>query len=306
MNNRLLSHNVNPQDLATTLAAIKNRIRQAGDKPHVTVQRQLQIVDELAQFEFGQFLLQHNGVNGYWTHYMTTYPWYGGKTGLSSNGKPLTAMEKFFLEKTMVVTQQRFEHFLKENQRAVKNNAKLACIPSGMMGELLYLDFSGIDQIELIGIDYDPETLEDAKQLAQKRNVTQWTKFLCKDAWHLAIENELDLISSNGLTIYEPDEAKIMALYQQFYNALVPNGILVTSFLTFSPMFADQCKWDMQKIDAETSLIQRIIFVDILEAKFNCYRSEEQIHEQLQTIGFKDIRFIYDEAKVFPTVVARK
>lgn len=37
-----------------------------------------------------------------------------------------------------------------------------------MMGELLYLAFTSIDNISLIGIDYDEKTLEDAKQLSQK------------------------------------------------------------------------------------------------------------------------------------------
>jgi SAM-dependent methyltransferase len=305
---RLLSHEVNPHSLITAVEKIKQRITQAGDKPDVTVARQLQLVDELAQFPFGQFLLQHQGINGYWTHYMTTHPWHGRKTGLNPQGKPFTPLEKFVLDRapTLLATQQRLMHFLRENQKAVKDGAKLACIPCGMMGELLYLDYSNISTIELYGFDRDPLTLQDARQLAQQKKLEQWIKLLERDAWHLNIHNELDLISSNGLNIYEPDDEKVIELYKGFHKALRADGVLVTSFLTLPPNYAEKCEWDMTKIEQEAALLQRIIFADILEAKCQCYRSAEQTTQQLKAAGFQNIHFYYDDAKIFPTVVARK
>lgn len=62
----------------------------------------------------------------------------------------------------------------------------------------------------------------------------------------------------------------------------------------------------MTKLNLADLLLQKIIFVDIMEAKFQCYRSSEQTHEQLKLAGFSDIQFIYDEAKLFPTVIATK
>ena len=80
MSDKLLSHSIHPEALQHTIEKIKNRIISQGDLPNVTVQKQLDLLDQLTQFDFGKFLLQHQGVNGYWTHYALTYPWFGMKT----------------------------------------------------------------------------------------------------------------------------------------------------------------------------------------------------------------------------------
>lgn len=305
---RTLSHEVNPANLAASISKIKDKIKHDGDKPYVTVERQLQIVDELAEFGFGQFLLQNQGINGYWTHYMLTHPWKGRKTGMNSDGQPFSKLEKILLDDMPVIraTQQRFEYFLAENQKAVRNGAKLACVPCGMMGELLYLNYAGVTAIDLIGIDIDPQTLSDAQELAQSKNLLPWSKLIVKDAWDLKAYNEFTLISSNGLTIYEPSDEKVTSLYKNFYNALTTDGKLVTSFLTFLPSNMEKCEWDMGKINQEAALLQKIIFIDILSGKYQCYRTTEQTKQQLQSVGFKNIQFIYDDARIFPTVVAYK
>jgi SAM-dependent methyltransferase len=304
----LLSHQVETESLELAIEKIKKRIIKEGDKPHATSAFQLQILEELTQFELGRFVLLHGGLNGYWTHYILTHPWKNRKTGLDPQGLPFKNMEHFFLNRApaILATQQRFEIFLKQNQMKVKDGAKLACIPSGLLGELLYLDFSGIQEISLIGIDLDPETLTQAEMLAEQQGLSKWMKTLKKDAWDLRIENEFDLISSNGLNIYEPNDAKVTQLYQQFYRALVPGGRLVTSFLSFPPLAPDQCEWELSKIDKEAALLQRIIFSDLLGAKWQCYRSSHMTEQQLKAAGFKEIEFIYDEAKIFPTVIAEK
>lgn len=304
----LISHAVNPNDIHDIIQTTSECIIQAGDKPHVTVKRQLELLNELSQFNFGKFLLQNQGINGYWTHYMLTHPWFGRKTKRNDEGEPLSELEMFLLDKApgMLATQQRFEYFLRENQEKVSDNATLACIPCGMMGELLYLNFHAINTIQLIGIDYDADTLNDAKQLAEKKELSQFTKFIKSNAWDLEYQNKFDLISSNGLNIYESDDDKVTELYQRFHAALKPNGKLVTSFLTFPPPLTEQCEWDMSNINKKDLLLQQIIFIDIIQAKFRNYRSTEQTREQLQTAGFNDIQFIYDKAKMFPTVVAVK
>lgn len=307
-NSRLLSHQVTAPDLAITVNNIKARIIKAGDLPHVSVKRQLQILNELTAFDFGKFLLQHQGANGFWTHYFLTHPWHGRKTGLNNAQQPFTTLEGFILDQAplMLATQERFLHFLAENQLMVKNGAALACIPCGMMGELLCLNYAGISNIRLVGIDLDTQAINDAKILTQRNNLLHWTEFMQKDAWHLDLKNEFNLISSNGLNIYEPDDDKVFALYESFYHALVPHGTLVTSFLTYPPNFPELCEWEMQKINPADSLLQRIIFGDVLNAKFQCYRTTTTTKEQLNKIGFKEIKFIYDRAKIFPTVVAKK
>lgn len=305
---RLLSHVVTPNNLENTMQQVADRIKSQGEKPYVTVERQLDLLSQLSQFDFGRYLLQHRGVNGYWTHYMLTYPWFGKKTGKNNRGEPFSELEHFMLNRapTMLATQQRFEIFLKENQKKVKDNAVLSSIPCGMIGELFYLNYENINSIQLIGIDYDRHTLDDAKILAEQKKLLSFVELIPSDAWNLNLQDELDLISSNGLNIYESDDNKVTELFRQFYKALKPDGKLVTSFLTYPPTLTTQCEWNMANINSNDLFLQKIIFVDIIEAKWQCYSSSDKIYKQLESIGFEKIEFIYDSAKMFPTVIAYK
>ncbi|MCP0914048.1 MULTISPECIES: class I SAM-dependent methyltransferase [Legionella] len=308
MPTHLLSHSANPADLKAALQKIRERIKQGGDKKHVSVAVQLQLLDELSQFDFGRFLIQNRGINGYWTNYMLTHPWFGRKTKKNNRGQSFSVLEQFLLDKapSVLATQERFQIFLRENQKAVRDEAILATIPSGMMGELLYLDYQGVQCIGLIGIDYDSQALSDAKMLAAKQQLLDFVELVESDAWSLPIEAQFDLISSNGLSIYEADDAKVLKLYKEFYRALKPKGKLVTSFLTFPPALTTECEWLMENINDEDLLLQQIIFLDILDAKFQCFRSSAQTEHYLAAAGFKDIAFIYDSARIFPTVIAEK
>lgn len=305
---RLISHATSPQAIGITLKDIRERIEREGDKPFFSVAQQLDLLNQLCQFDFGCYLLQNQGINGYWTHYMLTHPWFGRKTGKNNRNEAFTSLESFLLNRspTLLATQQRFEIFLQENQKQIKNDSHLACIPCGMMGELLYLNYEGIKNIHLIGIDYDANTLKDAELLAKKQNLLPFVMLVQQDAWHLTFKDEFDLVSSNGLNIYESDDNKVTELYRQFYEALKPNGKLVTSFLTPPPTLSENSEWDMTKINQQDLLLQKTLFVDILGAKWQCYRTSEQTKIQLESVGFNDIQFIYDEAKIFPTVVAYK
>ncbi len=302
------SHAPNPKALSATMTALEQKISQRGDLSYASVDEQLQLLQELAEFPFGRFLIVNQGINGCWTDYFLTFPWHGAKTGLNSAGEPLSKLERFLLENAPAVlaTQQRFQIFLRENQKIVQNGHKLASIPCGLFGELLYLDYSGITDISLQGIDLDADGLEAARENIQQHQLSQYAHLYQKDAWHLDIHNQFNLISSNGLNIYEPDDEKVLKLYSQFYTALTDGGILVSSFLTYPPALTDQCEWDMTKINLNDLLLQKIIFSDIIGVKFQCYRSTEQTCQQLSNVGFKTSQVIYDNAKIFPTVVAMK
>lgn len=304
---RLISHTVSPEALDVVVEKITKRLQESGESSS-DIKYKLELLDQLTEFDFGRYLLINQGLNGYWTHYMLTHPWFGQKTEKNNSGKPLTTLERFMLERSplLLATQQRFEIFLKENQQQVKNNHVLACIPCGMMGELLYLDFNNIDSISLVGVDYDDATLKDSNVLAEKQKLSPFVKLMQEDAWQLSFENEFDLISSNGLSIYEPDDKKVEELYVQFYKALKNGGKLVTSFLTYPPTLTEHCEWDMSKIFQDDLLLQKTIFVDIIGAKWQCFRTSVQTKVQLEEVGFKDVQFIYDDAKIFPTVIAYK
>lgn len=305
---RLISHQKSTDDFASIVHQYNDRI--IGDCSLTSKEKDTRLdeVKKLSEFEFGRFLLTHRGINGFWTHYMLTHPWYGRQTGLDHRGQPLSSGELFLLDRapTILATQQRFEIFLKHNQLSVHEGACLACIPCGMMGELLYLDFKNINHIELIGIDYDQSTFDDAKQLASSRDLTTWMRLEKADAWALSHDNAFDLISSNGLNIYEPNDDQVTALYRQFYQALKPQGRLVTSFLTPPPTVTSECEWLMDLINPDDLARQKIIFSDVLDTKWQCFRSSEQTMQQLKTAGFNHIEIEYDLAHLFPTVVAVK
>lgn len=299
----LISHCISTETLDLCVQKITERIMQQGDKPYVSVKYQLDLLQQLREFDFGKFLICHQGINGYWTNYMLTYPWHKNEIG-----HQLSPMERFILERApiMLATQQRFEIFLQCNQKEVKEKAVLACIPCGMMGELLYLDYKTIHSIQLVGVDYDDNALNDAKLLAEEKKLMPWVTLEQGDAWQLKAQDAFDLISCNGLTIYEPNDLKLMDLYQLFYKTLKSGGKLVTSFLTPPPMLAEHCEWNLSKINEEHLLLQKIIFVDILDAKFQCYRSSLQTKKLLESAGFKQIEFVNDDARLFPTVMAYK
>lgn len=304
----LLSHSNQTRDLESTVARIRHRIHTLGDKPYATVQRQLDLLDALCQFDFGKFLILNRGINGYWTHYMLTHPWFGKKTGTNNRGEPFSPLEDFVLNRapTVLATQQRFALFLQQNQRKLKNDAVLASIPCGLMGELLYLDYKNVTNVQLHGVDFDGNTLKDAASLSEQLNLSHFVRLVQNDAWHINQSNAFDLISSNGLNVYEPDDNKVTELYRVFYQALKPGGLLVTSFLTPPPQAEQSTEWRLDRIDQEALLLQRILFVDIIDAKWQCFRTTIQTDTQLRQAGFKNIEFIYDEAHIFPTVVAEK
>ena len=62
----------------------------------------------------------------------------------------------------------------------------------------------------------------------------------------------------------------------------------------------------MSQINSEDLLLSKIILFDILDVKFTAFRSSSTTKLQLQTVGFDDIEFMWDNARIFPTIVARK
>lgn len=300
MANGNISHSVIANEFNDSLVFCQQRIKDAGDKPHVTVERQLDFLEQLSNFELGRYLIQHGGLNGYWIDYVVTYPEHRERL----EGTISALEDALCTLPVSLATQERHRYFLKLNQACVKEGVTLACIPSGIMGELLYLDYQGINDIHLCGIDYDEHTFLGAKNLAKEKGIERFCEFKQSDAWALSDENVFDLISSNGLNVYEADMKKNAKLYSGFYHALKPGGRLVTSFLTYPPFATDECEWEMDKINQEALLLQRIVFKDVLDVKFNCFTSSKEMGDMLNQIGFKEVTFHYDKAHIMPTVTA--
>lgn len=308
MSERAVTFTTNESSLHQIVDRIEHRILQEGNKPHVSVVKQLKVLYELTQFEFGRHLLTQQGSKSFWCHYLLTYPWYSKKTGLNSEGQPFTDLEKFILEDSpsFFASQERFFIFLDLAQKFVKNSAKLASMPCGLMGELLYLDYSGISQIELTGIDASGESIKLAKKLAQEQKLLQWCNFKEQEYDHLVLAAQFDLLVSYSFNMYESDPTRLLRFYKKAYEALKPGGTLLACFLTHPPGSSEESEWDLVHLDKEALSYQRIIFSDVLQVKWNCYQTSEQFKACLKQAGFKNIQFVYDHARIYPTVIAQR
>lgn len=302
-----LSHEVR-NTLEGAIESIANKIKYRGDLPYISSTKQLELLQALSQFEFGRFLLQRGGLNGYWTNYVINHPRQGRLTGLNSENQPFTQLELFLLDlaPTAIATQQRFEIFKREIQRHLFDGISLASIPCGLTADLFDLDFSQLPHFSIFGIDVDSESLIESSRRAENLGLTNHCQFVQKDAWFLSYEKQFDVITSNGLSIYEPDNKIVVDLYHLFFLALKPRGWLVTSFLTPPPIPETKTEWNLEAVNSEHALLQKIVFSDILECKWQIYRPKELVRNQLLEAGFSEIEFFYDEAHIFPTVVAKK
>jgi len=59
-------------------------------------------------------------------------------------------------------------------------------------------------------------------------------------------------------------------------------------------------------VNMQDALLQKIVFVDILDCKWQIFRAEETVKSQLHMVGFDEIEIIYDTAHIFPTIIAKK
>ncbi|MDN7182886.1 class I SAM-dependent methyltransferase [Caballeronia sp. SEWSISQ10-4 2] len=301
--NRLISHGADSQNgWEDLLHAIKARLREAGDLPGATVDQQVSLLEQLSAFELGRFLLENRGLNAYWTHQLVNYRQSAEPAGSMS---PLE-VRVFERLPAVLATRERFGIFRQQLQALLKPGLALVSIPCGLMGELLLLDYEGQSDITLTGIDLDQAALNGALALAKERGLADRLSLRCEDAWISGPGNEFDVLASNGLNIYEPDNARVTALYRAFFNKLKPGGTLVTSFLTPPPALSEESPWNLTEIDHESLALQHLMFVRVIEAKWSAFRTHAQTMAQLGDAGFVDIRFIDDRARMFPTVVAQK
>ena len=111
------------------------------------------------------------------------------------------------------------------------------------------------------------------------------------------------MVTSNGLNIYEADDARVTALYQEFFEILKPGGALVTSFLTPPPALGGTTWKNVNMLDATK---QRILFGTIIGVNWQHFRAEQTTRMQLEAAGFVHVEIIYDTQGVFPTVIAKK
>ena len=287
----LLSFFIGGLIVSASEADVRARIVERGDLDHVTVEEQLAIVDQLAAFPLGAFLLEHGLLDGHWTDYILTLRQSVDIDTLA----PLERMVMFELPLSKAF-HQRFATFNRILEEELQPGYKCLSIPSGTLPEFRTIDPKAVEGVKIVAVDWDPAALEEAASLVNHLDVD----YHCLDAWEFRGDGSGDLLISNGLNFYIPEDDKVTDLYRIFHDSLKPGAMLVTSILT--PM----TEWKFEKIDPEMGRLARVIFVDILDGKWQCYRSVEETRAQLNEAGFDQIEVVYDEAHLFPTIIARR
>lgn len=289
-------HIISHREEVKSLGCLLEDLEKRAEGLTFPLEEEKELLKMLSSFELGQFLLKNKGLNGYWTSYIISNGFEKGS---------VNPLENWILSKAPVVkaTRERFGIFQKVIATYAKRNSVFASIPCGLMDDLLGLDCFQKEPLQLVGIDLDDDSLKKAKENAEIHQ-NKKVVFLKKDAWALDLHEEFDLITSNGLNIYEPDDEKVVLLYGEFYKALRAGGILVTSFLTPPPVLSHQSTW--KNIVPEDILKQKAIFKDIIQAQWQIFRTEEEVRNHLEKAGFEVLEVIYDSQGIFPTIVSRK
>lgn len=214
-----LSHHtrsaVTPDDTARLAARIEQRLR-AADRLLLPLDEELQLLSELQEFDLGRFLLHNEGLNGYWTSYVFGH----------QPGDPVaTELERWMLTRSLLPgIRERFGRFKAAIAPSVRDGAVLASVPCGLMDDLLQQDYRDTTGVRLIGVDIDPESVDLARENAAERGLAELCEFHVGDAWRLDLDAEADLLTSNGLNMYESDPERLVELYRNFARALRPGG----------------------------------------------------------------------------------
>ena len=258
------------------------------------------VIEAFRQFELGRFLLENLGLNGYWTSYILLHPDQGRLSGQSSDGSPLTELESWLLDRCplFLATQERFRIFKQLTQPLLRSSMDLASIPCGRMDDLLSLDYSGIRDVRLAGVDLDQDSLSHAERNYRQLKPEVSMSFELKDAWALHSPGRWDLVTSNGLNIYVQEDEQCAALYLSFAASLKPQGLLLVSFITPPATWVPKSGDDLA--------YQRFLFTEVLPVKWQCVRTEETTRAQLQAAGFEVLTVEYDSQRMFPSVLAQK
>ncbi|MBU2708594.1 methyltransferase domain-containing protein [Zooshikella marina] len=299
---KIISHKTHSEvsispDTQSIIDAIKNRVRNNSLNLILPLEDTLALVDELAEFDLGRFLLHNRGLNGYWTSYIFTQ---------QCDSEKEHPLKKWLMEDSLLSqARERFHRFKCLLKSEISTAKTFASIPCGVMDDLLDQDYSHQSGIKIKGIDLDPESISHAKEKAKRVGLSNLCDFEIRDAWDLDYESVFDVITSNGLNMYESVPERLIALYSNFAKALKPGGRLYISFLTPPPQIGD-AEWEKYGIPEEDLKREFSIFGDILQATYLNFVSEEEIRHQMQEAGLQVTDVFYNERGVLPVLKAVK
>ncbi len=299
-----LSHHtgsaVTPDGTARLAARIERRLR-AADRLLLPLDEELRLLAELQEFDLGRFLLHNEGLNGYWTSYV-----FGHRPG----DPVATELEHWMLTRSLLPgIRERFGRFKAAIAPFVTDDAVLASVPCGLMDDLLQQDYRGTTGVRLIGVDIDPESVGLARENAAERGLADLCEFHVGDAWRLDLDAEADLLTSNGLNMYESDPECLVELYRNFARALRPGGRLLVSFIPVppAPPWAEGGRpggWAKYGIEDADLLRDMAIFGDILQAKYLNFTGEREIRDQLSRAGLVVTDVSRSAAGALPIAIA--
>lgn len=281
-------------EIAGEFKKIKERLTNEFSNDPEKLSSLLALLTELSTFELGRFLIQNKSLSGYWTWYVIND---------YKNHAINSPLEKFFVEKVPVViaTQDRFAIFQSLLKKYIKSNNIVCSIPCGMMADLLTLNLAPtITNVRFIGIDLDDNVFSLATVLATKLNIPQQYEFQQKNAWELNVKNVFDIITSNGLNIYEKDDNRVVALYRNMHSALKEQGYLICSALT------PPSEWEMGQINQQDLATAATLMKTVLNTSWANFRESEKTRAQLRDAGFNNIEIVWDKQKMFPTFLAQR
>jgi SAM-dependent methyltransferase len=300
---RDLSPDVHPQapgyqDFSKTYTSFKTRITHEGNKPGATLAKRLRVFEDLCAFPLGRFLIQNSGLDAYWADYVIR--------GGDAPTQDLHPLEAFLLFKAplMLALRERFHMSQSIIQSHLINGMCMVSAPCGLMRDLLTLDYSALNKLRLIGVDFDFEAIMHAHALADHKGLSTVTEYRQDDTTNLGMTNLCDVLISHNLQRGEAASAN--QEYQSFYKALKPGGLLITSFLTPGPHQDANSPWNKDLIPQGDLELATLIWEDIAKIHGGPYHTIDDLSGQLTAAGFTNIQCIYDSQRMLPTVIAQK
>ncbi len=269
-------------------------------------------LEQFSQFELGRFFIKTKGaLSGFWTQYVILgYTEHEIKNPLENwilNNAPV-----------LLATRQRFKIFQTLLMKHIEANSLVCSVPCGLGDDCFTLDLPPEKaEVRFVGIDFDAVTLNLAKESVLKLGVKNKCEFFKEDAWELPnvlpieLRGKFNVLTSNGLNIYESNNDRVVDLYKCFYECLAPGGVFIGSALSCPPTMDEKSEvkkseWDMTKINLKDLGMQKLLFIDMLGATWSHFRASKETIEQLNKVGFTDVEIHWDVAKIFYSFEARK
>lgn len=182
--------------------------------------------------------------------------------------------------------------------RQITSDSTIASIPCGLMRELLTLDYEG-ERPHIVGVDKDPLSLAASKELAKELAISH-VEFYLKDALFLGPIRSVDVIVSNGLSVYL-DDAELLDLFQQFQGSIRPGGYFLTTHMT------PEAEWNPEHATEENLQFHRDFFRNIVRGRWLSHlRSIDQVCAMLDEAGFDIVEIRPGETGIFPIYLTRR